>query len=208
MNNLAYSNQQSDKIGPSVEEKLRKEIGAAGPVPYKVEETGAGGTNAGTVLGDMAKALLSGHSNVLFTLVFDVAAPRPATLAAHVARQGVGAHVEALLYSTKLSKPVGSEVTLEAPKMFGSSKFLGDAEAIKKLNANGDLVKRANKLARTESEIGGLTIKMDRLFKLVPQEGGALLVINTLPRATSMGLDAMLDAKEFFDIAALVEKAL
>jgi hypothetical protein len=208
VNNLAYNSQQPDKVGPQVEEKVRKETGATAPVPYKVEDQAASKTSAATVLGDMANALVGGRSNLLFTLVFDMPAPRPATLRAQVARQGVGSHVEGLLYSMTLAKAVKGEVSLENPKMLGSSRFTGDAEAIQKLNANGDLVKRANKFARTQSEVGGLTVSMDRLFKIVPQDSGALLLINTLPRTTSMGMDAALDAKEFFDIAALVEKTL
>ena len=64
------------------------------------------------------------------------------------------------------------EATLEAPKTFGSSKFTGEAETIGILNAKGDLLKRVGKFARTESEIGGLTLKAERLVKIVPQGEG------------------------------------
>ena len=208
MNNLAYGNQQPEKVGPQVEEKLRKELGAAAPLPYKVKMAGAGSTTAGTVLADVARGLLGGQANTLFTLVFDLTAPRAAQLRAVVERQGVGCHVGPLLFSTALSKPVKGEVTLEGPKMLGASKFTGEAEASAKLNAKGDLLKRLGKLARTESEIGGLTLKMERLVKLAPQEKGAVLVVGTLPRSTSMGMDAALDAKEFMDLAAIVEGTL
>lgn len=208
MNNLAYGNQQPEKVGPAVEEKVRKETGSAGPVPYKVEMGDVGETSVRTVLGDMAGALFGGRSNLLFTLVFDISTPRRATLQARVARQGVGCHVEALLYSTQLSKPVKGEVSIENPKTFGTPKFIGDAETAAKLNGAKDLAKRVNKLARTEAEIGGLIVKMPRLFKIVPQDSGSLLVLNTLPRMTSMGMDAVVDAKEFFDIAAIIEAAL
>lgn len=40
MNNLAFSNQDREKIAPKVEELLRKELGAAGPVAYEVEDGG------------------------------------------------------------------------------------------------------------------------------------------------------------------------
>jgi len=208
VNNLAYSTQQPEKVGPQVEEKLRKELAAAAALPYKVEMGEAGSTTAGTVLADVARGLLGGHANTLFTLVFDLAAPRPAQLRAVVERQGVGCHVGPLLYSTPVSKAVRGEVTLEGPKMLGASKFTGEAEVSAKLNAKGDLLKRLGKLARTESEIGGLTLKLERLVKLAPQEKGALLVVGTLPRSTSMGMDAALDAKEFMELAALIEGAL
>ena len=58
-------------------------------------------------------------------------------------RQGVGSHIGSVLYRAKLSKPISGEVTLEDPKMFGTSRFVGDATAAAKLNANKDLLKRA-----------------------------------------------------------------
>ena len=54
------------------------------------------------------------------------------------------------------------------PKTFGKSKFTGDPEACAKLNANSGLVKLANNFARTESKVGGGTLKRERLFKIVP----------------------------------------
>ncbi len=206
MNNLAYGGQQPDKVGPQVEEKLRKELGATAPLTYQVESGEAGSTSISSVLSDMGHALVGGKSERLFTLVFDLPpsiAPRAGQLRANVNRQGVGCHVGLLLYSTKLNRPVKGEATL-GPK----GKFDGDAEAAAKLNAKGDVLKRLGKFARTESEIGGLKLKIERLVKVMPQADGALLVISTLGRTTGMGFDATLDAKEFFDLAALVEAAL
>ena len=208
MNNLLYGNQQPEKVSAQVEEKLRKELGDTVPVPFQIESGEAGKTTVGSVLGDMGRALIGGHANLLFALIFDIAAPRPAQLRVSVVRQGVGCYVGSLLYSTKLSKSVKSEVTLEPPKTFGSSKFIGDTEAAAKLNAKGDIAKRVGKFARTQSDMGSITVKMDRLFKIVPQDSGSLLVINTLPRMTSMGMDAAMDSKEFMGIAGLIEAAL
>ncbi len=208
MNNLAYGNQQPDKVGPQVEEKLRKELGAAAPLPYQVEAGDAAATSAATVLGDVAKGLFGGRPDLLFTLVFDLSAPRPAQLRASVDRQGVGCHVGALVYSARLSKPVKGEASLDAPKMFGGSKFSGDADTAGKLNGKGDLLKRLGKLVRTEAEIGGQTIHGERLVKVSPSDGGSLVILSTLPRPTSMGMDAALDAKDFFDVLGMIEAAL
>ena len=208
MNNLAYGTQQQDKVVSQVEEKLRKEVGATSPIACQVQSGGAASTSVGTVLGDVARGLFGGRPDALFTIVFDISTPRLAQLQASVDRQGVGCHVGTLLYSAKLSKPVKGEVTLEGPKMFGASKFAGDAETAAKLNAKGDLLKRLGKLARNEAEIGGLTLKLERMVKVAPQDGGALVVLSTLPRPTSMGMDATLDAKEFIDLVEMIEKAL
>jgi len=208
MNNLLYANQQAEKIGPQIEEKVRKETGSTSPVAYMIESGEAGSTTVGSVLGDIARGLFGGKTNTLFTLVFDIATPRAAQLRATVIRQGVGAYVGSLLYSTTLSKTVKSEVSLEPPKTFGSPKFIGDADAITKLNAKGDIAKRVGKFARTKTEMGSITVEMARLFKIVPQDSGSLLIVNTLPRMTAMGMDAAIDAKEFFEIAAMIEAAL
>ena len=42
----------------------------------------------------------------------------------------------------------------------------------------------------------------------MPQEGGSVLVVATLPRPVKMGFGAAIDAKDFFDIADMVEAAL
>ena len=207
MNNLAYNSQDAASVGPKVEEKVREELGASAPLSYQVETGEAATATIGSVLGDIGGALMGGAENVLFRLNFDLPQPRPAHLHVNVNRQGIGSYVGMLVYSAQLSKPVGGEVTLEEPKLFGKSKFTGDA-ASAKLNANGDLIKRANTFARTESQSGGLTLKIKRSFRLLPQEGGSMLIIGTLPRPLKMGFSATVDAKDFFDIAEMIEKAL
>jgi hypothetical protein len=133
---------------------------------------------------------------------------RPAQLQVNVNRQGVGSHVGLLLYTAQLSKAVAGEVALEEPKFFGKSKFAGDGAASARLNANGELIKRANNFARVESQSGGLTLKIKRCCKVVPNEGGSLLIVGTLPRPTKMGMSAAIDAKDFFEMAEMVEASL
>ena len=207
MNNFAYTSQDVNYIGPKVEEKIREELGAPSPLPYQVEDGGAGPTSAGTFFSDLATGILGGKSNLLFNLHFDLTHPRPAHLQVSVDRQGVGSHVSLLLYSTWLAKPVGGEIYLEDPKTFGKSKFKGDP-ASERLNANGELIKRANTFARTESQSGGLKLTMNRFCKVMPQPNGTMLVIATLPRPTKMGFSVAIDAAEFFDISAMIEAAL
>jgi hypothetical protein len=208
MNNLAYTSQDAEKIGAKVEEKVREEVGAGAPPAYQVEDGGAGRLSVGSFLKDVGSALVGGKDETLFRLHFDLPNRRPTQLEVNVNRQGVGSHVGLLLYSAKLSKPVNGEAALEDPKFFGKSKFAGDAAVSGKLNANGDIIKRANNLARVESQSGGLTIKIKRCCRVVPHEGGSLLVVGTLPRPTKMGMSAAIDAKDFFELADMVEAAL
>jgi hypothetical protein len=103
---------------------------------------------------------------------------------------------------------VASEISIEGHKSFGTPKFLGDATAAAKLNGARDLAKRVDKFARTEAEMGSIKVKSPRIFAIAPHEGGSLLVINTLPRMTSMGMGAEVDAREFVEIAAAIEASL
>ena len=57
-------------------------------------------------------------------------------------------------------------------------------------------------------EVGFDRALRKRLAKVAPSDGGSLLLISTLPRPTSMGMDATLDAKEFLDLLGMVEAAL
>lgn len=208
MNNLAYTSQDAVTVGTKVEEKVREELGADAPLAYQVEEGEAGRLSVGSFLKDVGGALVGGKDETLFRLHFDLPNSRPTQLQINVNRQGVGSHVGLLLYSAKLSKPVSGEAALEDPKFFGKSKFAGDAGVCGKLNANGELIKRVNNLARVESQSGGLTLKIKRCCRVVPHEGGSMLVIGTLPRPVKMGLGAAIDARDFFDIADMIEAAL
>lgn len=208
MNNLAYTSQDASYVGGKVEEKVREEVGATAPLTYQVETGEAGTATVGSFLSDIGNALVGGADKTLFRLNFDLTQPRPANLQISINRQGVGSHAGLLMYSTKISKPIAGEVALEDPKFFGKSKFVGDATAAAKLNGNGDLIKRANDFARVESQSGGLTLKIKRCCKVVPHEGGSMLVITTLPRPIKMGFGATIDAKDFFDIADIVEASL
>jgi len=208
MNNLAYTSQDAAYVGAKVEEKVREEVGASAPLTYQVETGEAGAATIGSFLSDIGSGLIGGKDETLFRFNFDLSQRRPANLQVSINRQGVGSHAGLLMYSTKIAKPVAGEVALEDPKFFGKSKFAGDATAAAKLNGNGDLIKRANDFARVESQSGGLTLKIKRCCKVIPHEGGSLLVIATLPRPTKMGFGAAIDAKDFFDIADLVEAAL
>ncbi len=208
MNNLIFGNQDPQKIGASVEEKVRSSVGATAPVPFELEEGGLGKTNVATVLLDVGTVLNGGRTSRLFGYKFTLPASWPASLHVWVERQGVGAYTGPLLYSATFAKPVGGEVTIEDHKSFGTPKFLGDPATAGKLNAAKDLAKRVDKLIRTQTEMGAITVKAPRTFKVAPEAGGSVLILGTLPRLTSMGMGAEVDAGEFLAIAAAIEAAL
>jgi len=208
MNNLAYSNQKPENVAPKVEEIVRKDLGVNEVLPFIVEEVGApkeGFLNA--MLKDGASIFFGGKETNLFSVIFDFQQPRVAQLNVDINRQGIGCHAGSLIFSTFINKPVNGPVSMEGPKMFGTSKFIGDSDATAKLNNNKDLLKLADKFARTKTDVAG-GLKMDRFFKIEPYNNGATLVIVTLARATSMGMSATTDAKDFFAIAQMIEATL
>jgi hypothetical protein len=88
------------------------------------------------------------------------------------------------------------------------TKFAGDPEVSGGLNANGDLLTLANKLARTDAMFGGRGLRRDRLLKIVPDGQGCVLIVGSLPRAIALGLKATVDSKDFFDLASVIVRSL
>jgi hypothetical protein len=208
VNNLIFGNQDPQKIGASIEEKVRSSVGAPAPVQFELEDGGLGKANVATVLFDVGSVLNGSRPSRLFGYKFTLPAPWPASLQVWVERQGVGAYTGPLLYGATFAKPVAGEVTIEAHKSFGTPKFLGDPTVAGKLNAIPDLAKRVDKLLRSETAMGAITVKLPRTFKLTPEAGGSVLVLGTLVRMTSMGMGAEVDAGEFLAIATAIEATL
>ena len=212
MNNLAYSSQDPQKVGPRVEELMRAEMEAAQPLPYEIEAGDAGKTTIGGVVAEGLSLLFVGRKEArLFSVVFNFEQPRKARAEIHMNRQGVGCHGGSILYSARLSKPIKGSVWLDDPKMFGSSKFSADADAADiaaKLNASKELIKAANGFARVKANSGGMEITAPRLLKVAQEDSSALLVAATLPRSYSLGFKMSMDAREFFHIAEMIEAAL
>jgi hypothetical protein len=208
VNNLIFGNQDVQKIGASIEEKVRSSVGATAPVPFEVEETGMAGAGVGSVLFDIGNVLNAGRPTRLCGFSFTLPAPGPAALHVWVERQGVGAYTGPLLYSARFPKAIAGEVTIEDHKSFGSPKFLGDPAVAGSLNAIKDFAKRVDKLMRTQADMGAIKVTAPRTFKLAPEAGGSVLILGTLPRLTSMGMGAEVDAGEFLAIAGIIAAAL
>jgi hypothetical protein len=208
MNNLAYSTQNPEEVANHIEELIRKELNETNPLSFKTETENSEKSGLGTVLKDSFTHIFGGKESLLFSVVFDIQQPRPVKIIVHVNRQGIGCHAGTIVFTTNLKKTVKSEVALEEPKFFGTSKFTGDVEAIEKLNSNKDLLKKADKFANTKSNIGGNELEIARFLKISPSESGSVLVVNTLAKSTSMGFSASIEAKMFFELVNLIESVL
>lgn len=208
MNNLVYGNQQPEKLAAGVEEIVRKDLGSPAPLPYRMLDVATGKATVGSVLVDIGSVLNSGQVTPLLTVEIALAGAQPATLQAQLIRQGVGAYCGSLLFVFGLAKAISGEVGLEDHKSFGSPKFIGDPNLAARLNGIKDLAKRADKVLRSEADMGSIKVKAPRVFRLSPANGGALLVLGTLPRLTSLNTSATTDAREIMEIAAAVQGAI
>lgn len=203
--NCNFKSPQAEYIAPLIEGKLRSELNLTASLAYQIQGAGTQRANVGTLVSDAARLMIGSSATQLFTLHFDLIEPRVFGLRVQLSRHGIGAHIGGLLYSIRLNKLVTGEVGLEKPKTFGTSKFTGDAQFSEKLNSNPDLLKIANKFSRTRIGYSGIIVEIPRLFKIVPQEAGAVLIINTLPK---MGLNnCLLQTREFLELVARIEAA-
>jgi hypothetical protein len=211
---MLFWTDKPESNGPKVEAKVRKELGAAAPIPYQVQVQGqyrpqSAGQFASELAGDAIFELFGvGGIRPLYTFDFRVDSPRPIMLQVPVVKAGNAIVLGSLLYSTPLSKPVGGEVVLEDEKIFGNAKFVGDEATIGKLNANKDLVKRVNKFARTEYQVGNEIIRAKRLVKITPHAPQSVLTINTQPRSTWFGLGSSFDVQPFLELVQVLESTL
>lgn len=204
MVNFAYNSQDPNKIVPVIEETLRKELRLSSRVPCQVIPTGKDGVSAKSLLLDTLN-----FTSVIYFLQFTLPEPRPIQLQADIWRQGRGALLGSMTYSTALAKPITGEVSLEPPKVFASSKFVGDDQTASRLNDNKALIKKSNKLTQTESEVGHFKLKTERYLKIVPQQTYPLLTVRSLPRKAGMiGLNATLNSADFVELVSLVESTL
>lgn len=204
MLNFVYNTQDINKIAPVVENTLRKELRLSTQVPCQIIPTGKNGITA--------KGLLLDTLNIrttIYFLQFAVPGPRPFQLQAKIDRQGIGALLMSLTYSAQLAKPIAGEVSLEPLKVFGASKFVGDDQTASRLNGNKALIKKANQLTRTESELGQFKFEIERYLKITPQESYPLLTVHSLPRKTGLvGLKATLNSNDFVELVSLMEATL
>jgi hypothetical protein len=206
MNNGGYSSTDPLTLGGKVEEVIRADLGRTDAVPFTVDDAEDKGVSAGGFLKDAATSIFGGKATLVTTVNFDLKDPRPVELQVSVRRHGLGARLGSALLSTRLSKPVSGEVSLEDPKFLFGSKFIGDPAASERLNANKDLVKRAGKFSRVDCK--NLELEAPRLFQIKADGGGAVLVVATCPRSYAVGLKVSYDVKEFIELAALIEAAL
>ena len=197
---MQFNTKNPEKIGALIEQQVREELGATGPLLYEIEGPGAAGE--GSVYW---RSITGGDALIILCyLHFDLPGPRPAQLRIAMNKSLVGCYVGRLQYRTLIEKAVDSKVYLDAPRFWfwQNSKFLGDESACEKLNAHDEFVARANKFARGKLNLGSSTLRIDRKFGLLPGESGTEFVAAVLADDYKMGI------REFFELASMFEEIL
>ena len=202
-----FMSEKPDKVGPKVAAKVGKELAIPAPPYQAIPEGKYMPGSLGQVMGDLSTTLFGGGARPLVSVQVDVPQPRPFELTAHVIKVGNQIALGSLLYTIKLNKTVPTAIMLENAKVFSKSKFVGDPAA-EKLNANADLIGKVNKFVRTKYRVNNDIIHTERFMKIEPASDGAVMAINTLPRAKWFGLSSTFDSVAFLEIAQAVEGTL
>lgn len=200
---MLFARDGVDFTGPKLEAQLRKELGAAAPIPFATFVDPAA-TSGGVTLGEAFRRMLAGKKDRLHVHHFRFTTPRPWELAVEVVRT-VQSYVlaDSLLYSARLARPVGHAIELDA-----KGQFTGDDGACAKLNGDGALRKAVVAFARTELKFGDRVLHAPRIVSMTNAEGGSELVIASMPKPGFLGLKWSLEPKAFLEIADRIEKLL
>lgn len=196
------TSQKLEKVGPLIEKYVRGEVGATAPLPYEVE--GAGDASKGSVFW---RDIWGGSAVVLFYLHFDLPGLRPAHLRITMIKRAIGCVTGLLFYTAQLSKTVTGEVELDEPRLWRTSKFIGDQNVCDKLNTNGKLLTLANKFPQRKMDLGSSTLRIPRILGVTPQDSGTLFFAGTLPKE-SLVKGFSFQIKQFFDLASMLEATL
>ncbi|MEU2711934.1 hypothetical protein [Streptomyces sp. NPDC007205] len=197
-------------VSADVARVLGEELGLARPPTAGALPADSAGVPAGSLLPPRER--FSGMPARTHGFVYvDTPVPRRFELRVSVLggrwsmRRGLG--LGPLLYAVPLNAPLTGRVALGSPGGSGPAPFDGEPGSVGRLNADADLVSRANAVAPTMVGPDRLhTWQVDRLLAVEPLAPGALLVVRTFHRSTPGGWTLRADA--VLDVADRIEAAL
>jgi hypothetical protein len=198
MAGLRYLGQNPEKIAASVEQIVRKELGAPTPIPYQILPGTSGGATPGSLLGEWAQAQLhmTRQAASLCYVNFRLGMPRPFEIQVSIIRQGLGALVGKCVFVAPLSRPVRGPIGLGQASRMSAYKFTGEPATSERLNNNRDLLAKAYKLSIPTSTIGRTKITIPRRLEVRPTRTGSVLVVDRLPQTflfiNNMGISDLL----------------
>jgi hypothetical protein len=205
-NLLGYRTHDLDSIGRQVEEVVRKDVGGATTIPYRIHDGSAATLSAGELGRDIAGLIIGHRPSTVAFVELDLPWHRSAVLTVSMDRVGVSSVAGSIHYAIDIARPVDQVVGYELPKLLRPGRFTGGSGA-SRLNATSGLAKRLGKVVRTSTIIGTMTVRVDGGASLQPIDADtSQLILLTLP---NVGLrSATTDAGEVLAIAREIEANL
>lgn len=205
-NLLAYRTHDLDEIASKVEEVVRKDVGSAMRVPYRVHPGTSQGLTAREFGRDLAGMAFGFTPSTVGSIEFDLPWHRPALLMVVMDRIGVNSVVGKLHYSIDLARPVTEPVGFELAKFLKAGRFTGGATATR-LNADPGLGKALGKVVLAETFIGTMTVRVAAGLEVLPiDETSSRLLVLTLPNVGLMS--ATTEAGKLLASARSIESRL
>lgn len=183
MPGLHFLSQQPEKIAASVEQLVRKELGAPTPIPYQILPGTSTGATAGSLLGEWAKSQIrmTQQAEALCYVSFNMAWPRPFELQISLIQRGLGTLVGKCVFAVPMAKRVPGPVLLEKLTLGGPRGFSGEPGLSKHLNSNRQVLAGLYRLSVDSSTIGNTKLTIARHVEIRPTPQGSVLIINRLP---------------------------
>ena len=206
-NNLTYRTHDPAVFAPKIEELVRKDVGSALRLDYRVHNLNVPKASLGAILGD--GATLQGGGDLPLLARVDIRLPwhAPAFLMVWMRRYGVRAQVAGITFQFDLVRSVGGTAQLQL-RPGTTPRFIG-VGAADHLNRVAGLAERAAKLARRDALIDQMALRLEPVLQVSDDGQTPRLVFATLPRGTGfLGSSATTDAGEVIRLARDIEAAL
>lgn len=205
-NLLSYRTHDLEAIAARVEEVVRKDVGAAMRVPYRVYAGSFERWTAREIGRDFAGLAFGFRPTSIGSIEFDLPWHRPALLTVVMDRLGLNSVAGQLHYSVDLARPVTDAVGFDLAKFLRAGRFSGAATATR-LNGDPSVGKEIGKFVRTETVIGTMTVRVAGGLEILPiDESSSRLLVLTLP---NIGLrSATTEAGRLLGSARTIESRL
>lgn len=205
-NLLVYRTHDLDEIASKVEEVVRKDVGSAMRVPYRVHPGTSERLTAREFGRDIAGLAFGFQPTTVGSIEFDLPWHRPALLTVVMDRVGLNSIARQLHYSIDLARPVSEPVGFQLAKLLRAGRFTGGATATR-LNGDPALGKALGKVVLAETAIGMMAVNIPAGLEVLPiDETSSRLLVLTLPKVGLMS--ATTEAGKLLASARSIESRL
>jgi hypothetical protein len=204
---FVYFTQIMTDLAPPIEEVVRRDVGAATPLPYAFADGPELASRSEKTQSGWRRRLGLGWTPV-GTIRFDLPWRSGASLSVRLVQFGLATYVGSLRYAIELDRAPDSTVTFERDKRRGGPTFVGGTAATR-LNASPDLPKRVAAILREEFMSGTLWVRGDGCGLILTKgDSGSTLDLWTYGRNNFIGTNATSEAGKVLEIAGVIQDAI